>query len=127
MLNRLQYISLHYILLAGIILSVTLLTLGGCNSMLPGKNWFSGKKKDKESSLDTYETETKDGKPKLVKDCASIGNYNTMRVCGFGLVVNLPGTGGEDANSTPYRWVYDDMNRKNLSDIRERHSHLTRW
>jgi len=113
MLRRFQYIFL-----AGIIVSVTLLTLSGCNSVPPGKNWFSGKKKDKESPLDTYETETKAGKPKLVKDCASIGNYNVIPVRGFGLVVNLPGTGGEDANSIPYRWVYDDMNRRNVSDIR---------
>jgi len=87
--------------------------------MPPGKNWFSGKKKDKESPLDTFEVETKDGRPKLVKDCASIGNFNTVRVRGFGLVVNLPGTGGEDVNSTPYHWVSDDMKRRhNVSDIR---------
>jgi len=113
MLKRFQYT-----LLAGTILSITLLSLSGCNSMPPSKNWFSGKKKDKELPHETYETETKDGKPKLVKDCASIGNYNIINVRGFGLVVNLPGTGGEDANSTAYRWVYDDMSRKNKSGIR---------
>jgi len=107
-----------YLFLAGMMFSVILLPLNGCNGLPSGKNWFSGKKKDKESPLDNYETATKEGKPKLVKDCASIGNYNAVQVRGFGLVVNLPGTGGEDANSIPYRWVYDDMNRRNVSDIR---------
>jgi len=78
-------------------------------------------RKDKESPFDTLEMpvfETEDGKPKLVRDCAIIGNYDMIVVQGFGLVVNLPGTGGADTQSYAYRMVYEDLNRQRVSNIR---------
>jgi hypothetical protein len=56
--------------------------------------------------------EHEDGKPQLVGDWTIIGNNQSIPVYGFGVVVNLPGTGGEDANTPHYRWVLDDLNRQ---------------
>ena len=64
------------------------------------------------------EFETEDGKPKLVMDCATVEHYNVIPVVGFGLVVGLPGTGGDDSNSYAYQMVYEDMNRMRVPNIR---------
>jgi len=96
------------------ILSIAFLSVGGCSGL------FSGKK-DKEPPFDALEMptfETEDGKPKLVGDCTSVGNYSSFDVHGFGLVVNLPGTGGDDANTEHDRRVADEMNRRGISNIR---------
>ena len=97
---------------AGICLCVLFLSTGGCNVLFPGK-------KDKDPLLDNaFNFETEDGKPKLVGDCVSVSTSQTIPVRGFGLVVNLPGTGGEDANTFHYQWVYDDLNRQKYTGIR---------
>ena len=97
-----------YLFLTGAFLSVLFLFIGGCQLL-----------KKKDPLLDTpFEAETEEGRPKLIGDCVSIGNYQSIPVHGFGLVVNLPGTGGEDANSFHYKWVYDDLNRKKVTGIR---------
>ena len=102
----------RFLFLAGVFLSVLFLSTGGCNVLFPGK-------KDKDPLLDNaFNFETEDGKPKLVGDCASVSTLQTIPVRGFGLVVNLPGTGGEDANTFHYQWVYDDLNRKKHVGIR---------
>jgi len=90
------------------------LAAGGCSGLFPGK-------KDKEppfAGLEMPTFETEDGKPKLVADCATVDHYNMILVQGYGLVINLPGTGGEDINSTAYQMVYEDMNRKRVPNIR---------
>ncbi|MCL2004780.1 MAG: flagellar basal body P-ring protein FlgI [Planctomycetaceae bacterium] len=82
------------------------------DKLLPGK-------KEKDPLFeDTFETETEDGKPKLVGDHVSIGNYMSIPVHGFGLVVRLPGTGGEDVNTPHYKQVYDRLNRDKITGIR---------
>ena len=99
--------------LTGIVLSVTVLIVGGCNL-------FSGNK-DKDPPYDPFEMpdfEDVDGRPKLVGDCAFVGGLDVIPVHGYGLVVDLPGTGGEDFNSIAYQMVYDDMNRMGVRDIR---------
>ena len=68
--------------------------------------------------MDTFKTETDDGKPKLIGDCAFVGNLQSIPVHGFGLVVGLPGTGGEDANTFHYRWVTNELNRQKITGIR---------
>ena len=100
-----------FLLLMSIVLSVAFLVAGGCSSVFTGK-------KDKKPPLETLITETEEGKPTLVGDCTNIGNYQVITVHGFGLVVGLPGTGGEDANTEPYRQVFNDMNRMNVPNFR---------
>jgi hypothetical protein len=75
---------------------------------------FPGIKKDKEQSSDTFVTETEDGKPKLVRDYVSIGHYHPWAVHGFGLVVGLPGTGGDDSHTPHDQWVYNEMMREKV-------------
>ena len=100
------------LLLASICLCALFFSTGGCNVLFPGK-------KNKDPLLDNpFSTETEDGKPKLVGDCVTISHVQMVPVRGFGLVVNLPGTGGEDANTFHYQWVYDDLNRKKFTGIR---------
>ena len=108
-------IRFRFPLLAGMIPLVLFLFACGCTTLLPG-NLFPGWKKDKESQ-DTFITETEDGKPKLIGDYVSIGNNFPVLVHGFGLVVNLPDTGGDDSNTLHHRMVYDDMNRKKVTGI----------
>ena len=96
---------------AGVLLLVLFLSASGCNTLFPGK-------KNKETPLDTFKTETEDGRPKLVGDCAFIGNYQSIPVQGFGLVVGLPGTGGEDANTFHHQWVSNELNRQKVTGIR---------
>ena len=106
----------RFVFLACAVLSVVFLAVGGCKSI---KEIFE---RNKDSELDKkFEVpllETEDGKPKLVGDCAAINNYSTVAVHGFGLVVGLPGTGGDDLQSVPYQEVYNDMNRRGISNIR---------
>ena len=110
MLKRFQLL-----LFVGTILSVLSLSTGGCNS-LPNALLLWGKK-DKELPSDTFETEIEGGKPKLVGDCANIDYHYPVLVRGFGLVVGLPGTGGDDSNTTHHQWVYDDMKKQKISGI----------
>ncbi|MCL2709419.1 MAG: flagellar basal body P-ring protein FlgI [Planctomycetaceae bacterium] len=103
----------RFVLLAGAVLSAVFLATGGCNQ-------FFGKK-DKDPPFDPYEMpdfETVDGRPKLIGDCAFVGGLDVIPVQGYGLVVELPGTGGEDFGSIAYQMVYDDMNRMGVSGIR---------
>jgi len=104
----------RFLIFAGVLLSVIFLAVGGCSGLFPSK-------KDKEppfTGLEMPTFETEDGKPKLVADCATVGNYDMILVQGYGLVVGLPGTGGEDLNSLAYQMVYEDMNRRRVPDIR---------
>jgi hypothetical protein len=94
-------------------LLVFFLFTGGCHSLT---DLFDRNKKD--PGVSDFKTETEDGKTKLVGDCAFIGNYQSIPVHGFGLVVGLPGTGGEDANTFHYKWVYDELNRQKVTGIR---------
>jgi len=98
-------------MLMGIVLSLVFLSVGGCNGL------FSGKK-GKESPLDDLFPKPEDYKPTLVGDCTYIGHYKAVNVHGFGLVVGLPGTGGEDANTIHYDRVHSDMNRRGVPNIR---------
>jgi len=91
-------------------LSATLLSVSGCSSLFPGR-----KEKD---PFEPPSFETADGKPKLVSDCAIIANYNAAVVHGFGLVVGLPGTGGEDANTEHYRQVHSELVRQGRQNAR---------
>ena len=91
-----------------------LLSAGGCN-VLQNLNLI---KKEEDPPLDRFITETEDGKPRLVGDCVAIGTNQTIPVHGFGLVVNLPGTGGEDANTIHYREVHNTLNRDKWTGIR---------
>lgn len=91
--------------------AVLFVFFGGCESLKKNKD------KDKDPAHD-YKIETEDGKPKLIKDCAFVGNYQSILVQGFGLVIGLPGTGGEDANTYHYQKVYEDLNQQGVSGIR---------
>ena len=51
-------------------------------------------------------------------NCAKIGNYDLIPVHGYGLVVGLPDTGGEDINSMAYQMVTEDMKRQRAQNIR---------
>ena len=102
----------RFLFLVSLILLVGFLSVGGCSGL------FSGKKEKEPPFFETPTFETTDGKPKLVEDCASIGNYHTVNVHGFGLVVDLPGTGGEDANTDHYQQVYSEMSKRGIKDIR---------
>jgi len=99
------------LLLVCIVLFAALLSAIGCSSLFSGK-----KEKEPPFEMPTYETA--DGKPKLVSDCTFIGNYNIARVHGFGLVVDLPGTGGEDANTEHYQQVLNEMIRQKVPNAR---------
>ena len=102
----------RFLFVVGIVLSVIFLSVGGCQGL------FS--KKDKESLSDAFEMPDfgPEGQPKLVKNCAFIGHYDMIPVLGYGLVVGLPGTGGEDIHSPVYQMVYEDMNRRRVQNIR---------
>ena len=102
---------------AGAFLFVLFLSVGGCKSWLPSGNWFPGRK-DKDPAEDTFSLQTEDGRARLVGDCVMVGNYQSVPVFGYGLVVELPGTGGEDANSFHYRMVFDRLNRDKWTNIR---------
>ena len=98
---------------AGLILSVIFLSGGGCS------NPFSAK--DRDPPFDPFEMpefEIEDGRPKLVIDCATVEQFNMYPVHGFGLVVDLPGTGGEDIQSLAYQMVSEDMNRRRVPNVR---------
>lgn len=103
-----------FLFFAGVVLSVTFLSIGGCKSL------FGGKKDPSEKAFEIPDYYNKDGKPKLVGDCAFVGNTDMFPVHGYGLVLDLPGTGGEDINSRAYREVYEDMNRQRVPNIRAR-------
>ena len=108
MLKQFQFLFLAGICLLGVFLSV-----GGCS------NPFA--RKDKDPPFDAIEIPafmTEDGKPVLVRDRAIIWNYDMMPVHGYGLVVGLPGTGGEDINSPAYRMVTENMKRERIPNIR---------
>jgi len=96
---------------ASALLSALFLSVGGC------KSWFPGRK-NQDPAADTFRTHTEDGRSRLVGDCITVGNYFSVPVHGFGLVVDLPGTGGEDANSFVYRMVFDTLNRNKVPGIR---------
>ena len=103
----------RFVFLVGVVLSAIFLMIGGCNQF-PGK-------KDKEPPFDPYEMppfDHDDGRPKLIGDCAFVGGLDIIPVQGYGLVVDLPGTGGEDFGSIAYQMVYDDMNRMGVTGIR---------
>ena len=109
----------RFLFLVSTVLLGLFLHVGGCSNPLS--------KKDKDSPFGAaYEMpdfETEDGRRKLVGDCAIIWNYDMVPVLGYGLVVGLPDTGGEDINSPVYQMVYEDMSRKGVQNIR---AHLAR-
>lgn len=98
----------RFLFLASIVLPIVFLSVGGCSGL------FSGKKKPFEELMPNLE----EVKPTFVGDCTYIGTYKTIAVHGYGLVVGLPDTGGEDAHSTHYEKVYDEMNRMGHQGIR---------
>ena len=103
----------QFLFLAGICLLGTFLSVGGCS------NPFI--KKDKDPPFDAFEIPTFtdiDGKPILIRDRAIIWNYDMIPVHGYGLVVGLPGTGGEDIHSMAYQMVSEDMKRERVPNIR---------
>ena len=108
--------------MSAMLLGVLFLYAGGCNTLFPGNiipdKLFPGKKEKDPLFDDNFITETEDGKPKLVGDHASVGNFQSIPVYGFGLVVNLPGTGGDDVNTHHYKQVYDKLNRDKITGIR---------
>jgi len=97
--------------MTGSLLSILFSSACGCKSWIP--SWNSNKQQ-----TDNFKVETDDGRPRLVGDCITIRNYQSVPVHGFGLVVRLPGTGGEDANSYHYKMVYDSLNRDKVQNIR---------
>ena len=109
MLKRFQLLFL-----AGTILFTFSLSTSGCNSL---PNTLLWSKKDKEPPLDVFQTETEDGNTKLVGDCANIDYHHPVLVRGFGLVVGLPGTGGDDSSTPHHQWVYNDMNKQKIKGI----------
>jgi len=103
-----------FLLFAGVALSVIFLSAGGCRGLSPNNDEES----PFEAATRTPDFVTEDGRPKLIMDCAIIGHDWMIPVHGFGLVVDLPGTGGNDIQSPIYQMVYDDMNRMRVSGIR---------
>ena len=111
----------QFLLLAGSVLLVLFMFTGGCQGL---KNYFSKKNTDPAlATFDVPEFETENGKPKLVMDCAYVNNFDNIPVHGVGLVVDLPGTGGEDIGSAAYQMVYEDMNKRRVPDIRATLAH----
>ena len=101
-----------FFFVTGIVLTGMFLSVGGCKSLFPPKKDPA----DKVFEIPNFENE--DGSPKLVGNCVHVGNYDLFPVHGYGLVLDLPGTGGEDVNTQAYREVYEDMNRKRAPYIR---------
>ncbi|MDR3233470.1 MAG: flagellar basal body P-ring protein FlgI [Planctomycetaceae bacterium] len=93
---------------------IPLVFLTGCS------NVFSNKDAQKNALMpEQLAREIENGKTMLVGDYSVVGNLSPMPVRGFGLVVGLSGTGGDDANSLPYKEVYDGMNRRGIQGIRD--------
>lgn len=100
-----------FLFLMVVLLSVVFLSVGGCTGL------FSGKKNQK-TPLENLLPDPEDIKPTLVGDCTYFGHYRAIAVHGFGLVVGLPGTGGEDRKTEHYDQVYADMSRMGVPNIR---------
>ncbi|MDR0870703.1 MAG: flagellar basal body P-ring protein FlgI [Planctomycetaceae bacterium] len=94
-----------------VLLSAILLSVPTACSHLKANN------KD-ELSSEKFKWNLENGKPMLVGDCTTIGNYVPIQVQGFGLVKNLAGTGADDINSMERKIVYDEMTRLGVGDTR---------
>jgi hypothetical protein len=98
----------RFILLTSAVLSVAFLSIVGCSLF-----------QKERTPIDKLVAEAENAKPTLIGNSVTIDNNWNAMIYGFGLVIGLPGTGGDDSHTPHDKAVRDDMNREGVRNVRD--------
>ncbi len=76
------------------------------------------KKEEAPVGVEKFRADVEQGKSMLVGDYVNFRNNTVIPLRGYGLVQNLPGTGGNDVNSYEWEVVDKDLLKTDMRDVR---------